>query len=158
MREILFRVWDKNLKIMANVNTIKFNGDNVYPQVFYRYIDPQTGRAIDESSTFGPPGNGGNVIKLMQYTGVKDCEGNKIYEGDIIECVDAVEGEEGWYEEWREKFPEWVKFVVKWTSEETDADFGEGYNGLLFPLYSDSMVLKIIGNIYDNPELVEVTH
>ena len=161
MRDILFRVWDKNLKIMAKVNMIKFNGDYVYPQAYYRYVDPMTERVIDKCSTFGPPDNGGNVIEIMQYTNINDCEGKKIFEGDIVECVAEGTGEIGWYEKWREKFPEWVRFVVKWVDceeEGTDTNFGQCYNGFSFPPYSDRIVFKIIGNIYENPELVEATH
>ena len=69
-----------------------------------------------------------NPIVLMQYTGLKDKNGKEIYEGDIIKWRKGTEGV------WADQF--WA-FAVK------------------FPFICGNAYLgEVIGNIYENPELL----
>ena len=78
---------------------------------------------------------------IGQYTGLKDKNGKKIFEGDIVKddyCIyEVVYDGNGYYVE-----------VVKLLKEcGTD-------KGVLYDL-SDYKDLEVIGNIYDNPELLK---
>lgn len=71
-REIKFRAWDKELEILHPVQDLQF-GNNGKTHVFL---------ALGEdicSDGFAP-----EKFDLMQYTGLKDKDGEEIYEGDII--------------------------------------------------------------------------
>lgn len=80
-------------------------------------------------------------FKVMQYTGLKDKDGTEIFEGDIVSFVGDRKGNR----------------VVEYKNEE--ACFiarnliGTGY---LEPVYLNDMDFEIIGNIYENTELLEV--
>lgn len=69
-------------------------------------------------------------LEVMQYTGLKDKNGKEIYEGDIVREFEYVDGI-GW--EYEEGINE-VKF----------------FNGG----FSFNRQCEIIGNIYENPELL----
>lgn len=80
----------------------------------------------------------GNVYgadKIMEYTGLKDKNGKEIYEGDIV-FLDC-EGEVYWEKDT-------TSFSVKFK----DGEYWE--LGML-----DLNRLEVIGNIYENPELLE---
>ena len=68
---------------------------------------------------------------LMQYTGLKDSSGAYIYEGDIISG--AVVKMSEYHAEWA----------------------GEWKNGDGAPLCEIAHEYSVIGNIYENPELME---
>ncbi|EAC2364744.1 hypothetical protein N3R55_002642 [Listeria monocytogenes] len=75
-------------------------------------------------------------VVLMQYTGLKDKNGKKIFEGDICweehnECYGVVKFEEG-------------KFLYVWENIAED----------LWEVADD---IEICGNIHENPELLEGT-
>lgn len=79
---------------------------------------------------------------LMQYTGIKDKNGREIYEGDIVNhphfFIPEMSSE--WIKEddtFEVKIPEFYAFVV---------DMKEGSNG---------QFMEVIGNIYENPELLK---
>ena len=81
-------------------------------------------------------------IELMQYTGLKDKNGVKIFEGDIVKCkVYAIDNE---------------TFEIDDIGEVVYDDdccayfiqFNEGYIHL-----TSAWNLEVIGNIYENPEL-----
>ena len=74
-------------------------------------------------------------FKLMQYTGLKDKNGKEIYEGDIV-CIGGAQP----YEVITNDFSQ-VHCI--------DNDLGQE------ELYKWNKLCKVIGNIYENPELLE---
>lgn len=80
-----------------------------------------------------------------QFTGLTDKNGKKIFEGDIVEFTDIYIGEKG-----RAKI---VFEAFKWKYS------GCYYGGnpiVWLCICDESIEFEIIGNIYDNPELLEV--
>ncbi len=80
-----------------------------------------------------------NII-LMQSTGLKDKNGKEIFEGDILGTKD---GSLNGVVEYRTDLGMWTNSLVRYNNFER-----------LCSIASDR---KIIGNIYENPELLEVT-
>lgn len=81
---------------------------------------------------------------IGQFTGLYDCNGNKIYEGDIVE--------------WEK---DGLMYVVKFWNGMFYASVKECNDGIFggFPLHAltkhDDRKCKIAGNIHDNPELLK---
>lgn len=79
-----------------------------------------------------------NSSTVGQFTGVTDKNGNKIFEGDIVDIL--CENEETGLIEWDK---DTARFIVSAYSFEADFDNYYGTD------------LEVIGNIHDNPELIK---
>ena len=122
MREFKFREWETYRKTMAV--GIREDYDD---SVGFRFLHEEAGQRI-----------------LMQYTGLKDSHGNEIYEGDIIEAVfELFDGE-------LKTVRDAGVVVFK------DCAFQiQTFEDHLEPLHEWSQLseeLKVIGNIFENPE------
>lgn len=85
-----------------------------------------------------------------QYTGLKDQECRKIFEGDIIKLHNGIDDY---------PFPVVNKCGAFWLYDKTviNAAYPDDENAGLDLLGSYiTNVLEVIGNVYDNPELLEV--
>lgn len=83
-------------------------------------------------------------IVVLQFTGLQDINGKDIYEGDILKYNFPYDG--------RLKHVSPVKFL------ETEASFGiKDIYGNEIPLYriTANNYFEVVGNIYENPELLE---
>lgn len=120
-----FRAWDKDHKYMEYTDK----------NLIVSFGDNGNVDATDLSNIYSTC-NGMQNFELMQSTGLKDKNGTEIYEGDIVKNI---------YDE---------IYVVKWF----DAAFylEEKYNGGFdyHELHFEDNK-KVIGNIYENPELLE---
>lgn len=81
---------------------------------------------------------------ICQCTGSKDKNGNLIWENDIIECKDGKHNFQTQIE-WDAYCAGFIFQDTETSAVELDAITANG-------LYSES---KVIGNIFDNPELIE---
>lgn len=86
-----------------------------------------------------------DVNTLCQYTGLNDKLGNKIWDNDLIECKEFSNG----------YLIKHFLSQVEWDDDGTGFAFKDSKHGWAF---MDSLTVyecQVIGNIYDNPELLE---
>lgn len=125
MREIKFRIWNKAEK--------RWNGEIVLGKTEYLVAIQNNTLSLSSLSN-----------EIMQYTGLKDKKGNEIYESDI------VRGDTHYYE---------VKFGL-YNNSEFYEDYGwylmllDGDVEGIMDTFNSMSFLKKIGNIYQNPELL----
>ena len=86
---------------------------------------------------------------IGQYTGLKDKNGIKIYEGDIVK-----------FDEYKyEKLVQSIISEIKWCEELCSLSLvvseRQGTRGTLSHLLDYNKEVRVIGNIFDNPELLE---
>ena len=134
MREIKFRAWGKVSKILYPYITL-------YAQDFRHIQVNENGddKLIDEDDYI-----------LMQYTGLKDKNGKEIYEGDIVT--------RRWFGLKNFPNPKLEGKIVQtdkvfWCEDNHYFSFGENTNLGIYEFTEDK--LEVIGNIYENKELIK---
>ena len=144
MREIKFRAKD-TLEGYWFVGSYIFTDDNTNNPFRSRPFK-KSHRIIFYSSGDWNMGGWSDVeidpSTLGQYTGLRDKNGKEIYEGDIVE---SISGKVGYVIFLQQE----MGYVVVWDNCDTrlgHRNRGEGYK-------CDGSI-EVIGNIYDNPELI----
>lgn len=132
-REIKFRVWTGN-EMEYNITTGKFGAFYVNPENGDG-LNPKDTASLTTCTTKYP-----DDVPVMQLTGLKDKNGKEIYEGDILNPIMIG----GSITKGIVLFQD-AMFVVKQI----------GADGYIVPLYSQLNMALIIGNIYENPELLK---
>lgn len=138
MREYKFRAYDlQGEQMRYDITGFEFFNDGEMSGIF---ID---GDFYDKKE-----------IALMQYTGIKDENGKEIYEGDIIEfSYDMFVGNfDTFVAKGKIVFEEGAFYVEVFENERTTED--EAY--LLYSINLDT--IEVIGNIYENKELLNETN
>ena len=80
--------------------------------------------------------------RVMQYTGLKDKDGKEIYEGDVV--IPWRRGGTGYFNKARKR-----KRIVEWKTTRSNRGLTRtGFNVA-------GGVLEVIGNIFENPELID---
>ncbi len=150
-REIKFRAWLKDRKVMAEyISHLKHAPDCGVFEITVPFDESglQTFRSLHSIDQFD----------LMQFTGLHDKNGKEIYEGDI--CRMVYEEDEGGgavsLHKVRGKVyfdPHWgVKFDCRNHTQRTaDTHWSDSESAV-----RDYRNVEIIGNIYENPELLGV--
>lgn len=137
-----FRAWDKLTKTMISVEAISYTEEVIYPF---------NGKVIKRFVPF-------KDIVLMQSTGLKDKSGVEIFDGDVVAYFDGDEqisenviiryGKHTDEASVLEEKPKHIGFYVEVTEETATFD--------VIDMYEDFKEdIKVIGNIYENPELLE---
>jgi len=127
-RAIKFRAWDPHWKDAPE----KENGMS-YGNI--EYFDDMVAFRFSHGTW-----NGTEDYILMQYTGLKDKNGKEIYEGDIIKNIDG-------YVHWgKYEDGEYVYNVYTWVLNK--------YGTVLSEMVLTYKNVEVIGNIYENPELL----
>lgn len=132
MREIKFRAWVKpyddseGIMMYLPMHVLKFDYEDGHVLAFTDYPEFYNHEAYPDRKP--------HQFEVMQFTGLKDKNGKEIYEGDVLAHADG-----------------------RLSSIEYDAPHfilrhhPEG--GSDFP--SERNVFVVIGNIYENPELIK---
>lgn len=84
---------------------------------------------------------GADKVELMQSTGLRDKNGKEIFEGDIIKMAKDVYSDPTYYEVIRHRGG-----AYRLESNQHGCE-----------LWLRHTICEVIGNIYENPELLEVT-
>ena len=125
-----FRAWDKISKKMFPVTMIDFGQSYMMIEEINELLCK---RDFDE-------------IEIIQSTGLFDKNGKEIYEGDIVrfsDCDDDV-------------------YITPVVWDKNYACFGVSFSGgypisfdYLEEFYTELKDIEVVGNIYENPELLE---
>jgi len=113
MRDIEYRCWSHNSNSMQGWDELKEHGD------FYRLLDMP------------------DKYPLMQFTGLLDANGNKVFEGDLL-GASHVEPREVIFEDGAFRFKD---------------DSSNQCNQSLVPFTVGR--LNVVGNIYQHPHLIK---
>lgn len=126
MEKIKFRAWDESRKKIFNSNMNKW--------VELRMSDDGEVKAFNYKF-----GGEAQELKLMPYTGLKDKNGVEIYEGDIVEDHNGTG---------------FVEYVEKYAAHRVNYKNGSAKWFYDYILNGERCPIEVIGNIYENPELI----
>lgn len=135
-----FRVWILNTKEMEKVERINMSSDVITCEIEHAYGALFiTGRKPDGV--------------LMQSTGMKDKNGVEIYEGDIVRGVRPnLDNEAETVETIGQVVEDCCEVVIE--DEKGTYDPFENYFAIVYQ--KGKAEIEVIGNIYENPGLMEV--
>jgi uncharacterized phage protein (TIGR01671 family) len=135
-REIKFKAWDKSQNQM--ITSVAIYG------VWEQFVTSFDRDYIHNSQDWNGIEGFSYDYELLQFTGLKDKNGKEIYDGDIVKCLLATE-------------PEDKGFICKFK------DYRWKFNNVRYPdddFYGTvnynyiQQNCEVIGNIYENPELL----
>ena len=131
MRKILFKGkrvdngdWIEGIPIKTHIGTFIVFEENPHYCIQYGYMEIDGLCKVDENT-------------VCQYTGLTDKNGKKIWDGDIVRSDDGKVGQVQWFEEH-------CAFMI-WNITDNKVHF-------LFD--NDFSKIEVIGNIFDNPDLL----
>lgn len=140
-----FRAYNKELRKMYEV-------DNICP-----YEDNHTKggevflKGIQYNSFYFP-----EEVEIMQCTGLKDKNGKLIYEGDIVKYAE-FDWTDFSFKDWETEIAQVVwgniydNYYPAFDLKDTDFD---GTNAFAY-LFNEGWTVEVIGNIYENKELLQ---
>ncbi|EGO2593028.1 YopX family protein [Enterococcus faecalis] len=137
-----FRAWDKRENTMRDVAVLHFTKGGKVNSIEY-WKTPSELKSYHVRN-----------LVLMQSTGLKDKNGVEIFEGDILKIIEVTN--EGISEYITDVIWEDCSFVFKSEGVDYYDTFLGAFSGdpnTTYPLFE----LLVIGNVWDNPELLEGT-
>ena len=149
-----YRAWHKTWEEMGKVKRIRFDDDGNVTTVLFEGKLLGVNTKIDE-------------IELMQSTGLHDKNGKEIFEGDILKFNDEWEDycQEGYVDGSSEGInyvsigSEMTYFIFEKTKCPDSSLFyyvNEEHLTFQEVMEDNEFEFEILGNIYENPELLEV--
>ena len=126
MKELKIKAWLKKEKKMVSIIGIDFN---------YEYI-----RYTEDDNLFNENYKTAEFknIELLQFTGLKDNGGQKLYEADVIKFNDGIDDIYG---------------LISYDDE--DGTYRVSYENITEHLSEREGDFEIVGNIFENPDLHE---
>ncbi|HDB5988066.1 TPA: DNA-packaging protein, partial [Enterococcus faecium] len=126
--------WDKRKNVMRDVAVLHFTKNGKTNFIEY-WINPTELKSYHVRN-----------IDLMQSTGMKDKNGVEIFEGDVVQWGDTPDWEE-----------EPIRVAVVKINPDIQFDSNVGIFEYGRFIYRDTeRFLTVLGNVYENPELLEV--
>ena len=127
MNNLKFRAWDKKLKLLGNVSYIDFESK----KMIYHNHNGLFNYCVNFED-----------VEIMQSTGLFDKYGVEIYEGDIIDVGTRIPFLNKIQRDEETAYLKLVPLDKRWT---------ESY----FTNFEDKSRYEVVGNIYENKELLE---
>jgi uncharacterized phage protein (TIGR01671 family) len=144
MRKIKFRAWEKSVRGL-DARGMMWQSDETFKDyvvgfdgsVYEKFVDSFAGQSFENYRDVS------DRFILMQYTGLKDKNGREIYEGDIVRYMlggDWIVGDVRYD-------ADSARYVKRAEKAGSSWDYKD--------LASYASSTQVIGNIYEDPELLE---
>ena len=149
MRPIKFRAWDKKNKRWMTPE-IEDNEESelrldIWGNLYFRepWFEQESGALVIVS--------GEGIFDLSQYTGLKDNNDTEIFEGDIVKRTHLFDGGYGETHTGEVVYDkDYARYVISRPQKYIEPKTEDLRNTL-----SDRSTYEVIGNIWENPELLE---
>lgn len=146
-----FRAWDRKNKVMRDVKGLIWEETDFIGHCNLIAHCPPRGHEFNEWFTVALDGS---KYQLMQSTGLKDMNGVDIFEGDVVKVSDGGNEEDSYTSVVKnyadEGYPAFdIEAPSSWYYES---------NVLSTIMGGDYETIEVIGNVWENPNLLEQTN